>query len=424
MIVYLTACAELRELTEKIEDVGDDLVDEGDEDSPPDETSPDDEGTGDSTTPDTTPGDPTVPDPGADPWPDEAAGTWEDAGELRLLDVGDVDVDARHDVLALVEDGSSYGAAVVLWGDDLAGGARWSHTQVDAPAFVTTAFLADVDGEGHDDLVFDTTASTIVVVSGERIFDGTAASTDPLLTFGTFDSVEPLADLTGDGGRELVAVEADLAWIFADVAATTELVTADAALVALQLDTEDFAPRDVGDADGDGIGDILFTADETVALVSGADAVALEGLSVGIADAGDALGTLPIGTNGLAPRRLGDVDGDGLADLAAEFDADASHRHTSVWFGSGASGPLLLARSATPLGDLDGDGKGDLALADRSFAIYLLAGSGIAGSSVDVAAEAWDSRPGQALRSGDLDGDGALDLVLEEAALLSAYITP
>jgi hypothetical protein len=113
---------------------------------------------------------------------------------------------------------------------------------------------------------------------------------------------------------------------------------------------------------------------------------------------------------------LGDMDGDGDLDLVTGNVAakDELHRNDGgsfrrVW----QSGPVYDTADIA-LGDVNGDGRLDLVCASGNItnpcALYLNVG----GDSVLAAAPSWTSDPSQTngVALGDLDGDGDLDLVL------------
>lgn len=136
------------------------------------------------------------------------------------------------------------------------------------------------------------------------------------------------------------------------------------------------------------------------------------------------------GSFGHAMAMLGDTDGDGYAELAIGDRVGAEHGAVHVYPGGaeGPGAPLVLPGEAdhpiggtvAAAGDLDGDGLADLATGSGvedplvpSISVYL----GAAGGLGDAPA-AWLSRPSDALGmgvslggGGDVDGDGLDDLV-------------
>jgi len=133
---------------------------------------------------------------------------------------------------------------------------------------------------------------------------------------------------------------------------------------------------------------------------------------------------------GIAVAALGDIDGDGIPDLAASAlqppagpDRDAGPGYIHAL--SGATGALLfvirgddqnqdLGRQLAPLGDLDGDGLPDLAAsAPGSQAILLL--SGRDGSVLHRVTAPGAGFGDVLVPLGDVDGDGLPDLAVGAA---------
>ncbi|PWS38827.1 hypothetical protein DFH01_06140 [Falsiroseomonas bella] len=116
---------------------------------------------------------------------------------------------------------------------------------------------------------------------------------------------------------------------------------------------------------------------------------------------------------------LGDLDGDGRLDLVA-IGSDGGFR-LSVWRNTGTGFEPFTAFEGQPipawgiptLGDLDGDGLADIVIGAvaRAFSAYRNAGTGWEALPGDPFAGV-NAPAGAAPALGDLDGDGLLDLVL------------
>ncbi len=113
--------------------------------------------------------------------------------------------------------------------------------------------------------------------------------------------------------------------------------------------------------------------------------------------------------------RLGDLDGDGRADLCArEGDHLRCWRATAAGFSDGFNGPRVpdgLVRVA--LVDTDGDRRDDLCLLSRAgLACHRSTGAGfdLVSTLAPLAELAGDVHRWRSLRFGDLDGDGRTDL--------------
>ncbi len=151
----------------------------------------------------------------------------------------------------------------------------------------------------------------------------------------------------------------------------------------------------------------------------------------------------------LAPRGFGDVDGDGIDDLVVTADVQGQ-RSTVIVFGVDgfvghdyggidigadvppADGVRLDVRAAQPIGDISGDGLGELVVLDRRAEgstarrdkLYVVFGHADWADGVDLGAlaegeggflvegERRDDDLGAEVAVGDIDGDGIGDLVV------------
>ncbi len=198
--------------------------------------------------------------------------------------------------------------------------------------------------------------------------------------------------------------------------------------------SQNLYPRLLGDVNGDGRADIVgfgeagaFTALGQVNGTFAAPIFALNGLGASIAAGGWV-------SDDLYPRLLGDVNGDGRADIVAFGEAGAS---TALGQADGTfAAPILglngLGASAAAggwvsddlyprvLGDVNGDGRADivafgeagaftaLGQFDGTFAAPILALNGLGASA---AAGGWVSDDLYPRTLGDVNGDGKADIV-------------
>lgn len=334
----------------------------------------------------------------------------------------------------------------------------------------------DLDGDGVDDLVV--TAYYIdrscvwlgpVAAGGHGLDDADACWSGEATYDYSGYSIAPAGDLTGDGRPDVLigAIGNDDAGAFAgkiyvvtgDARGTTSLSEAAAAFTGEAAgDYAGYTPQPIGDVDGDGDDDAVVGAPGAVGgkgrayLLLGpiepgthplADSAWIvtgdnDGTSSGgpppphgETASGDRLGD---GTGG------GDLDGDGIADLAVG--ATCSDRGvkdagaTGVFYGPLTSGsvvfsdadtiltdPTLSDFSGDPLrvADLDGDGRGDLAVgADggtggtlRVFTALAPGETSTDTATIVLTAEASGDEGTKSFDiAGDLDGNGAVDLAI------------
>jgi hypothetical protein len=190
----------------------------------------------------------------------------------------------------------------------------------------------------------------------------------------------------------------------------------------------------VGDINGDGLADIVGfgSAGTYVSLATGGGNFGP--VSLGIAG----FGSSPVGggwtSNDAYPRLLGDVNGDGMADIVGFGSAGtyvslatgggnfASAMLGISGFGSSPAGGGWTSDDAYPrvLGDVNGDGLGDivgfgsagtyvsLATGDGHFASAML---GIAGFGSSPAGGGWTSDNAYPRLVADVNGDGKADIV-------------
>ena len=299
------------------------------------------------------------------------------------------------------------------------------------------ASLGDLDGDGVGDLAVGSFLDDDGGASQGAVWilflnpDGTVKShakisatsggftghLDPGDFFGT--SLAPLGDLDGDGVIDLAVgayydddggPDQGAVWIlFLDADGTVKShakisATAGGFTGTLHsLDWFGWAMTSLGDLDGDGVVDLAVAADgddgpgmpgddlgAVYVLFLHADGTVKAHTKIGVGSGGFTAPLIPSAYFGSSLAPLGDVDGDGVVDLAvgSDGDDDPSPDAGAMWvllleptgtakgqlrIGSGAGGlmgPLMggdqFGRSMAALGDLDGDGISELAVgADR-----------------------------------------------------------
>jgi hypothetical protein len=305
---------------------------------------------------------------------------------------------------------------VVLAANAGAQSQTWSvtGTRLDDALGASLTQVPDVDGDGIADFLAGAPTGSPYVSAGKaklysgatlsllREFDGDAVGDQ----FGSL--VADLGDVDGDGVRDFAIAaptrsvpNTPLGAIFVVSGTGTLLRTITSATASGQVG---LAMTWVGDVDGDGVRDLVY---------SDFDGAAYKVFVV----SGKSGATIRTHTNsssgfGMAVGRVGDVSGDGVEDYSI---GDGRHGQTRVY--SGATGAQLyvvgLYRPAVqPAGDLDGDGRSDFLLTKLGSG-SVRAYSGKIGKllyDLKIAGETYFGTA--ASGTGDVDGDGRPDLVV------------
>ncbi|MCB9779336.1 MAG: VCBS repeat-containing protein [Alphaproteobacteria bacterium] len=377
--------------------------------------------------------------------------------------VPDMDGDGLPDVMvgapqALSSTGKAYLVQGPFTGDGTLAAADAVLSSLEATSFGRVGNDvdgADLDGDGLPDLVVgahNVDDGELYVVSGP--VSGAIAADDVgvVITAGSGSvnfggSFRTGLDLTGDGLTDLIAgTQGDDGDVYVIPGPITAGGAADAVghtLFRVPDGRNDGWHIELGDVDGDGIGDAVVAApdDDGETYQSGEIRVVL-GPITGDSDLSDADSTLSDSTvdNFLGwGLGIGDLDGDGKDDIAAGGPiADAGGGVVLVFHGTppagavDSSGADLVVRGTgldfigldVDIGDVDGDGVGDLVAAGAggstipgALHVFLAPGTGtLATSDAD---RQWTGLTGGgflgfSLDMGDLDGDGADEVVVGE----------
>ncbi|MDC0667873.1 phosphodiester glycosidase family protein [Nannocystis radixulma] len=307
---------------------------------------------------------------------------WGDLSNATTLRTGDLDGDGRADLCARAN------AGVRCWRSDLAplateleGPALADESGWNAPAYFSTLRLADVTGDGRDDLCARAAA-------GLRCYPSTGAGFDAAIESDAFSD---------DAG-------------FADPANYTTLR--------------------MGDVDGDGRADACARTDAGVEcrLAAGEFTAAIAGPAWS-----DDLGwSRPAYFSTI---RLADVDHDGRADLCARASAGfRCHLATGTGFGEAVDAPILAdadggdapaVYSTIRLADIDGDADLDVCARDGdTFGCWAWTGAGF-GARIDGPASPDDAWLAPRIYAGprlaDVDGDRRADLCVRTDSGLQCY---
>jgi len=289
--------------------------------------------------------------------------------------------------------------------------AKQDFTTGAGPASVS---IGDLDGDGKADLAvasFDNSSVSVFRNTGSVGSISYAAKQD--FTTGTNPLSVSIGDLDGDGKADLAVANFDniSVSVFRNTSSAGNI-----SHVAKQDFTTGTSPYSVsiGDLDGDGKAD-LAVANRGSATVSVFRNTGSAGSISYAAKVDFTTGTQPQSVS------IGDLDGDGKADLAV---ANFSSNTVSVFRNTGSAGTISYAAKqdfttgtnpySVSIGDLDGDGKADLAVVNfNSSTVSVFRNTGSAGTISYAAKQDFTTGTNPySVSIGDLDGDGKADLVV------------
>ena len=329
--------------------------------------------------------------------------------------LGDLDRNGSVDVA--VANSSSRDVSVFLNKGDGSLGAMASYP-VGAPGLMDpnhdspiSLASADVNGDGQADLV---TANYGGLGVNVLLNDGTGAFVTGGNYFaGSGPTFVALGDLNGDDRADVVLSCPQLRTGIGDVnVLMNDGAGAFPTFVKYAVGREPSAVA-VGDLNGDGKLDVVS------ANAAGDVSVLLDGQAGNLSTSGTYATAASGGQTGVA---AGDLDGDGKPDLAVVN--SVVDRFVSVLLNNGdgtyapavkyVTGPSGVTPYSVAIGDLNGDGRADLAVgvwienATANVSVLVNGGGAIFGAPVAIAAGMGPS----SVAIGDLNADGKLDLVV------------
>ncbi|MGE0433805.1 MAG: FG-GAP repeat domain-containing protein, partial [Planctomycetota bacterium] len=283
------------------------------------------------------------------------------------------------------------------------GGASFTDNGLSKKSGLTITF-ADVNGDGRDDVVYDSGA-LIALDSGLPPFSDRGIAAVSSYSNPTFPIV---ADLDRDGRPDIVSRLGD-----DDIGTTLQDPAGGFPVrVLTQLGNTTFAPHfAVGDVNGDGVPDLV-----------------LPRIGVSILP-GDGAGNFPSNVTYAATLStavaLADVNRDGHLDVLVSTTDDKLHVKFNIGNGTFAASVESAALDADLIaaGDMNGDGIPDAVTAhssNKTVEVLLLADDGTVASQASTAIGGYI----YAIELADLDRDGLLDLVISSDNTLVMFNDP
>jgi hypothetical protein len=356
------------------------------------------------------------------------------------IGAGDVDGDGYDDVLIAMPFTTAPGPPAPISGAGELRLHRGSATGISALPFwvrvgtgaspgqgTSMAPAGDVDSDGHADVLLTSREPTLGP-TGRRVSlhrggpggfsaaaSWTVTSSDPHGQFG--DTLAGGSDIDGDGHLDVMVGDpgAERVWVYFGTAQGYP-TTADLELHPTDWQSGSFgsAVAAVGDLDGDGCQEIAVGSPGRPAGVS-SQAGRAQVFFGPFLDSSpspqwtiDGRRTYEFLGGSIAP--VGDMDGDGVDDLAVSANENGS---SAVAFHSGnparelrPARHLMYGSSIAALGDVHGDGAVDLAVSGASTYVFSGSASGISWRP------SWSGTPGRSRSVGDVNGDGYADLLL------------
>lgn len=325
-------------------------------------------------------------------------------GQCPRIAAGDVNEDGMPDIVVANQSSDTVQVLLNQGGTLTDSGKTYT---LPSPSSPRRARIADVDGDGHADILAPNSDNDRVSV----LYGNGDGSFEPPIAVPAGFSVQDVAavDANHDGQLDLVAINSfpTPGVVGARNLGEREFLSYRVYSYQDSTGAGDYA-RDLASADfnGDGRPDVVT--------VNGNDDTLSVLLNDGSGGFGDPLVTLTGGD--VQSVAADDVDGDGTADIVTGDDGGI---YTWLGNGDGTFQPRItsVAVSGTflrdfALADIDGDGDPELEIAaDGSSKVYLCQGDGAGGW--DCTGKLPVSVPGPSrVALADLNGDGALDLAV------------
>jgi hypothetical protein len=285
--------------------------------------------------------------------------------------------------------------------------------------------VADLDGDGKPDIITANASTDVIIFQNSS--SGNTISFPNTIELGATDSplgnVESIAsgDIDGDGKTDIIVSTNIGISIFVNKSSPGTIAFASREDFSAPLATA----INVADVDNDGKPDVILVNNlADLGILKNTSSAGVVSFAPIVTYSTDESG----GSENLS---VGDLDGDGLVDIAV---SNGSYNTVSIFINASTSSSIALkpkvdfATGTNPLsiaiGDLDGDGKPDLAVVNgNDNSIFIMRNSTTGGAvSFAKALSISTSTSPQMVTISDIDGDGRPDLGEVNMIDNSAYI--
>lgn len=379
----------------------------------------------------------------------------------KLAGTGDLNGDGFDDMVMrwTYSDGASYNQTMIAWGNAKPEGVS-AYTVISAFDSANgyngeIVAIADLDGDGYDDIIYtDPSSGGLKVMTGMAEWGGyESATADQILDYSLNVSTDAgdvqLVDMDGDGRTDIVVQSTvDSVW-------QVRSVTNEQSSLVQQFQgslSSSWTPFVAGDFNGDGFGDLLIEVGQEgteFALYAGASSGKVEGSASNRLSWSYSASGADYVVSYAEFYNAADFNGDGFDDLIATSSYSEYEGGASVWVLDMASGETDIGRSQTVInvgtsveqvisGDFNGDGLADLVIGEAGGGVSMIFGSedslgrnvslddliatgkALRFSNSEITTESPWNPP--KLAAADINGDGYDDLVIDRYEASGAQV--